>query len=324
MLAACLNALARQTDQDFEVIVIDNSGTGVIEQELARRPTIRVHRSDRNLGFAGAMNRACEMCKASFLATLNDDTEPHPGWLAALRREMGVDKAIGMCASQVRLKLGTDSTPRLDSAGMLMALDGSSKQRGHGQSPDSFPQREAVLFPSASAALYRREMLDDIGLFDADFFLYCEDTDLGLRARWNGWECVYVPEAVVDHHYSQSSSAASALKAWHVERNRLWVAAKNFPVAMLIAVPWHSALRYFWHLVYLVQNRGAAAKFQGEGGGILMLIGIILRAHWSLLTHFGELRRKRRAIRNGALLTDKQFASLVTRHSISGREIAGQ
>ena len=72
-------------------------------------------------------------------------------------------------------------------------------------------------------------MLEEIGGFDDDFFLYCEDTDLGLRARWAGWKCLYVPEAVVEHHYSHSAGRASPLKAYYVERNRLFVLVKNFP-----------------------------------------------------------------------------------------------
>lgn len=321
LLAACLRALELQTERDFEVIVVDNSGTGAIELELSElAPTLilRTRRSPRNLGFAAAINLAWSLSEAPFLATLNDDAEPHPGWLAALRREMSAYADLGMCASQVRRHGSTE----LDSAGMLIFGDGSSKQRGQGRSASEYGARKSVLFPSASAALYRRAMLDDIGLFDPDFFLYCEDTDLGLRARWNGWECIYVPDAIVDHHYSQSSGAASPLKAWHIERNRLWVAAKTFPIRMLIAAPFHTAARYFWHVFYMLRGHGTAAQFHREGNGILSLLGIVLRAHWSLVTHFGELRRKRQAIRRGALITDKQFLALVRNHSIDAREIA--
>ena len=90
---------------------------------------------------------------------------------------------------------------QLDSAGMLMALDGSSKQRGQGRPPEDFPVAEEVLLPSGSAAIYRRRMLEQIGGFDDDFFLYCEDTDLGLRARWAGWKCLYAPDAVVERFF---------------------------------------------------------------------------------------------------------------------------
>ena len=78
--------------------------------------------------------------------------------------------------------------------------------------PEDFPVLEEVLLPSGSAALYRRAMLDQIGGFDDDFFLYCEDTDLGLRARWAGWKCLYVPDAVVEHHYSHSAGARVAIE----------------------------------------------------------------------------------------------------------------
>ena len=320
-LAACLQALVHQTERDFEVIVVDNSGTGAIQSELQACTfafPLRVYRSSYNLGFGAAVNQAWAMSAAGYLATLNDDAEPHPGWLAALRREMERAPGLGMCASQVRLR----GAGLLDSAGMLICMDGSSKQRGHRELPALYGQPTPVLLPSASAALYRREMLDDAGLFDADFFLYCEDTDLGLRARRNGWECAYVPDAIVDHRYSQSSSAASPLKVWYIERNRLWVAAKNFPLPLLLAAPWHSALRYFWHLVYLLQNRGAAAQFRSEGNGALALIGIVIRAHGSVLLHGKQLMGKRRAIREHARVPDRQFTALLKRFSLSAREIA--
>src|SRR6202042_3030624 len=116
--------------------------------------------------------------------------------------------------------------------------------RGSGRPPEDFPVLEETFFPSGSAALYRRTMLNAIGAFDSRMFVYCEDTDLGLRARWAGWKCLYVPDAVVEHHYSHSAGGASPLKAYYVERNRLFVLVKNFPIGMLLAAPWISLARY--------------------------------------------------------------------------------
>jgi Predicted glycosyltransferases len=187
----------------------------------------RVIENDRNRGFGGACNQAFEASAAPFVATLNDDAAACPGWLGALLQALESRPDAGMCASRVLLGEGE----RIDSAGMLIASDGSSKQRGHQAPPPAFASAEEVLLPSGSAALYRRRMLDQIGAFDEDFFLYCEDTDLGLRARWAGWNCVYSPDAVVRHVYSHSSGRASALKAYYVERNRLFVILKRFPVS---------------------------------------------------------------------------------------------
>jgi cellulose synthase/poly-beta-1,6-N-acetylglucosamine synthase-like glycosyltransferase len=145
----------------------------------------------RNAGFGRAINQGLRASSSPYVATLNDDAVAHPEWLAEMVSALESRPDAGMCASQVRLF----GEPRLDSAGMQVAGDGSSKQRGHGRLPEDFPVLEEVLMASGSSALYRRSMLEDIGGFDDDFFLYCEDTDLGLRARWAGWKCLYVPQA---------------------------------------------------------------------------------------------------------------------------------
>ncbi len=316
-LQECLESLLLQTRRDFEVIIVDNSGKG-----LARRHGsvcgVTIIENDRNAGFGGAINQGMRASSAPYLATLNDDAVAHPKWMEALAAAIERRPDVGMCASQVRLF----GEPRLDSAGMLVALDGSSKQRGHGRPPEDFPVLEEVLLPSGSAALYRRAMLDEIGGFDDDFFLYCEDTDLGLRARWAGWKCLYVPEAVVEHHYSHSAGAASPLKAYYVERNRIFVLAKNFPAAMLAAAPFVSLARYLWHAFYILQGRGSAARFRAEGNAGPRMAWYVVRAHLALIPHAGRLRRQRRAIRAGARITRRVFQRLLRSYSISARRVA--
>lgn len=314
-LSQCLDALGRQTRRDFEVVIIDNSGKG-----LAQRfdGAARVLVNPRNLGYGAAINQALAAAGAPYLAALNDDAVVRPGWLAALVDALERRPDAGMCASQVRL-FGEDL---LDSAGMLVAADGSSKQRGHGRPPADFPVPEETLFPSGSAALYRRAMLDDIGGFDPRFFLYCEDTDLGLRARWAGWKCLYAPDAVVEHHYSHSAGRASPLKAYYVERNRLFVVAKNFPARMVLAAPLVTAARYFWHAWYLLRGQGPAARFRAEGHAGPRMLWYSLKAHLALALHAPALWRDRARIRSRARITPAVFRHLVRCHSISARKVA--
>jgi GT2 family glycosyltransferase len=316
-LQECLEALGRQTRRDFEVIVVDNSGQG-----LARRnglpPATRVIENTRNAGYGIAINQGLHASSAPYVASLNDDAVPHPDWLDALVRALEQRPDAGMCASQVRL-FGEE---RLDSAGMLVARDGSSKQRGHGRMPDDFPVAEETLFPSGSAALYRRAMLEEIGGFDEHFFLYCEDTDLGLRARWAGWKCLYVPEAVVEHHYSHSAGRASPVKAYFVERNRLFVVAKNFPARMLLAAPFATVARYLWHAWYILEGRGSAARFRAEGHAGPRMLWYVVRAHAALFGNGARLWRQRREIRASARITPAIFAHLIRSHSISARRVA--
>jgi len=279
---------------------------------------MRVIANARNVGFGAAVNQAFASSQAPYLATLNDDAVAHPQWLEALLRDAEAHPKAGMFASQVRMA----DTLDLDSSGMLIAADGSSRQRGHGQPFGTFCWEADALFPSGSAALYRRSMLEQTGTFDESFFLYCEDVDLGLRARWAGWECRYVNDAVVEHRYSHSAGRASTLKAYYVERNRLCTAIKNFPVSMLLRAPWAALTRYFWHAVSILRGRGKAAEFVHGGQSAAMLPFLALRAHVAAAARLPRLLRERRRIFRSRAITSKQFEELLRRHSISARQVA--
>jgi GT2 family glycosyltransferase len=317
-LDSCLHALNNQTYSDFQVVIVNNSG-----RELAIGGgqfvfPISVISPAANVGFGAAINMAIRATDARFVVTLNDDTEPDPGWLSALVREMESDPEIGMCASNIRMFNGD----QLDSAGMSICFDGSSRQRGHREPSTGFTQSEDVLLPSACAALYRRAMLDEIGLFDEDFFLYCEDTDLGLRARWSGWRCRYVAGAAVRHRYSHTAGAFSPLKARYVERNRLWVAIKNFPAAMLIASPIVAFQRYLWQIAAIRSQRGAAAEFMRSGQSFASAGAILAAAHWDTLLQLPALLRKRAALRRKRRLRPAEFTRLMRAHRITAKDLA--
>ncbi len=312
-----MESLGRQTRRDFEVIIVDNSGRGLVRQHSITS-TIRVIENSANLGFGAAINQGIRASAWPYVATLNDDAVAHPRWLEALVCALERRPDAGMCASQVRFF----GEQRLDSAGMLVCADGSSKQRGHGKPPGDFPVPEETLFPSGSAALYRRAMLDEIGGFDDRFFLYCEDTDLGLRARWAGWKCLYAPDAVVEHHYSHSAGRASPLKAYYVERNRLFLLVKNFPAGMLLRAQAVALARYFWHVRYLFTGHGSAARFRAEGNAGPKMLWYVIRAHIAMLAEARRLWRERRAIRSRARITPRVFRYLLRTNSISARKVA--
>jgi len=317
-LVECLDALAQQTRRDFEVVIVDNSGQGLVRAGEAGQRGASVIEPQCNVGFGAAINLGFRQSRSPYLAALNDDAAPRAEWIGELVSAAEAHPEAGMFASPVRFY----GEEHLDSAGMVIARDGSSKQRGHLFPAGEFAREEEVLLPSGSAALYRRAMLEQIGLFDEDFFLYCEDTDLGLRARWAGWSCIYVPGAAVEHHYSHSAGRASRLKAYYVERNRLFVVAKNFPARMLWAVPFATLARYWWHVRSIAQGRGTAAQFRREGNSRLRLAVIVMRAHWALARNAGSLWRKRREIRRRAKLSAVEFARLLRAHSVSVRRVA--
>jgi len=99
-------------------------------------------------------------------------------------------------------------------------------------------------------------MIAQTGFFDANFFAYCEDTDLGLRGRRAGWHALLAAGAVVYHKYSATSGAFSPFKLYLVERNHFWTAFKNFPLILLLALPALTAYRYLLQFLLLIKNDG--------------------------------------------------------------------
>jgi hypothetical protein len=100
------------------------------------------------------------------------------------------------------------------------------------------------------------------------------------------------------------------------------VLAKNFPARMLFAAPFAALARYSWHAWYLLQGRGAAARFRAEGNAGPKMLWYVLRAHAALLGALPRLWRQRRQIRAGARITPTVFRRLVRSHSITARKVA--
>jgi GT2 family glycosyltransferase len=312
-----LAALARQTHPDFDIVIVDNSGSGRVRRDHKVAERSRIIENPANVGFGAAANQGFRASNRPFVAVLNDDTAPRPQWLEMLTQAITSDARAGMCASRVLFA----GSATLDSAGMLIARDGSSKQRGHGEPAERYSRAGEALLPSGAAALYRRAMLDEIGMFEESYFLYCEDTDIGLRARWAGWLCLYVPEAVVEHRYSQSAGRASALKAWYVERNRLFTVVRNFPGRALVRLPAATVARYLWHLWFAFTGRGTTAEYVRQAS-TFTLAGIVIRAHCATVMNLRGLLRERRRIRRSARLSAREFVRLLDEHRISAREVA--
>lgn len=206
LLHDCLESLKAQTFKDFEVIVIDNN----------------VH----NRGFSKGCNEGIRQAKGEYIALLNNDARAHAHWLEELVKAVDKCPNAGMFASRVLKPDGN-----LESAGCWIHPDGNGMCRRD--------EIHRVAFPSGCAALYRKSMLDEIGLFDERFFAYNEDTELGMRARKAGYGCVYVPLAIVTHLGSQSTSRNSLKKLFWVERNRVLIMLKHYSFLQMIrSIPW--------------------------------------------------------------------------------------
>jgi GT2 family glycosyltransferase len=235
-LEKSLSALESQTYRDFEVIVVDNaSSDGSVDYLEAHFPSARIVENEKNLGFAGGTNSGIRLAKGEYILTLNNDTQVDRRFLECLVEAMQSDKCVGTCAPKMLLPDG-----RINSAGVCLSRSGAAWDRGMFE-PDcgQYDCQQEVFGACAGAALYRKEMLEEIGLFDEDFFLYMEDVDLALRAKLAGWKCIYIPEAVVYHHHGGTAGFGSDLAVYYGNRNVIWYAVKGFPTGLLLtSLPW--------------------------------------------------------------------------------------
>ncbi|MEW6682313.1 MAG: glycosyltransferase family 2 protein [Nitrospirota bacterium] len=315
-LGPCLDSLLEQSYPRLEIIVVDNASTdgslGLLRERYGGK--IRLVLNKENLGFTGGNNAGIAVATGVYVLLINNDAVADPGWAAALVREAEADPLIGMCASKIVL---FDDPTVIDSVGLLLARDGLGRGRGRLERDDGrFDRAVDVLIPSACAALYRRTMLDGIGLFDEQFFMYCEDVDLGLRGRVAGWRCRYVPDAVVRHHYSKSAGGYSPRKIFLVERNRVWVMLKSFPWLLVAAsLPW-TAVRLWWHSYAAWQGRGGAGRAV-EGVRPHALVATVLRAYLAALAGAVAVLRRRR-VRTSVV----EFLRWLRYHGTSARDVA--
>ena len=227
-LEKCLSALAAQTYPAVEVIVVDNgSSDGSLAWIAVHFPAVQVVANASNLGFAVANNQGIAAARGAFVALLNNDAWADPDWLANLYAAIEPDARIGMVASLMLLAARPEV---VDSAGICVDRCGISWDRAGGQSAAEWSMGPAEVFGAcAGAALYRREMLDELGGFDEDFFAYLEDVDLAWRARWLGWRASYAPAARVYHIHSGTGGEGSAFKTYWLARNKIQLLLKDYP-----------------------------------------------------------------------------------------------
>ena len=207
-IARCLDSVLAQNWGPLEIIVVDNASQDRTASILADyKQHLQIIYNRENRGFSAAQNQA--ICKASgeWILTLNPDVVLDSNFVSHLVQAGNRNRDIGtVCGKLLSVSPNFETSPerRLDSAGIYFTPTFRHFDRGMNlPDGDEYNGAAFVFGATAAAALYRNRMIQDISVagefFDEDFFLYREDADVSWRAQLQGWQCLYLPEAVGYH-----------------------------------------------------------------------------------------------------------------------------
>lgn len=297
LLPTVLAALRAQTFGDFEIILIDDaSSDDSVAWVEANYPEVRLLVNRHNQGFVKSCNTAVDAAHGRLVVLLNSDTEPEATWLAELAPVICAHPQAAIFASKLLL---FDDRHKLHTTGDLMGADGIPRNRGVWEEDrGQYDQATAIFSGCGGGSAYRREVWQQLGGFDDEFWMYVEDADFAFRAQLAGWGAIFAPKARVYHHLS--ATGGGALASYYVGRNTLWLIAKNMPTGLLLRnLPKIVAAQVQIALDALRHYRGdaARARLRGQLAGLLGL---------------PQQLRKRQVIQQRKQVEDATLAKLLT------------
>jgi GT2 family glycosyltransferase len=300
----CLESVLAQRYANKEIIVIDNASTdGTVDILEQFEDRCQIVYNDENIGFAAAQNQAIRGTTGDWVLTLNPDVLLLPNFIQALVDAGLLDSKIGsVCGKLLTILASFDlpDKPLVDSTGiyftpMLRHLDRGSQEVDNGH----YLQYEYVFGATAAAALYRRQMIEDVSIgdefFDPDFFVYREDADVAWRAQLMGWRCIYTPHARGYHVRNVLPGNRRALPPainMHSVKNRFLMRIKNMTGDL------------YWRNWFSITARDIVVL-----SCCLVREQSSLKALWYVTRNWKRVMAKRREIMNRKRVDDDYIAS---------------
>lgn len=271
----CLESVKLVRPMVDHVVVVDNGSHDGSADACARYyPEAIILRNPENLGFAAACNQGMKHALdlgVDFVFLLNNDAELRPETISHLVEAAERRPECGLFAG----KILTDDGRRIWCAGVDVGFfPNLQRLRGFNQ-PDrgQFESEQEVSALTGCGLLIRRTLLEEVGFFDTDFFVYLEDIDLAWRARKKGMKSLYVPQAVMQHAFSASTGGGySPMRKYMAAYNLVLFLKKHrsfdrwaaFIVFEILLWP----VLYLWSLIR-GQSHVAIAKWKGTWSALL-------------------------------------------------------
>lgn len=222
-LLRCLESLRKISKElPFEVWIIDNASTDKsIDQAIDKFPEFKYLKNDENLGFGKAHNLVMKNAKTPYILTLNPDTIIPSGTIKFMYEFMENNPSIGVSSCKVEKENGKIDKashrgfPTLWASFLYIVFKNDKLYHLTDRNMNIPHEVDSVV---GAFMFLRKSVLEKIGYFDEDYFLYGEDIDLCFRIKQGGFLVMYVPEVKIIHtkgissgikEHSQSTSRAS-------------------------------------------------------------------------------------------------------------------
>lgn len=272
IIRQCLDSLLAQT-VPCTVIVVDNGSTDSSVKIINKHyPTVTLLAQSKNLGFAGGVNVGIEYAidhGFDYVGLLNNDAVANKKWLEYL---LNAIKRPRLHLGAVMATVKNMDKKTLDGTGEVYTSWGIHYPRGRNEEAKGQYDDSTVIFgASGNASLYNIAALKDVGLFDKDFFAYYEDVDLSWRMQLRGWQVRYVPESVVYHNTSTTSTKLKGFATYQTMKNIPWVVWKNIPLSILWRVLPRFAVVYAAFFASATAKGNFFAAFRGFLVSLLLL-----------------------------------------------------
>lgn len=300
----CLQTVLETDYPNLETLVIDNNSSdktlSIVKKEF---PDIKTISNKTNFGYAKGNNIGVNHAHGTYIAILNPDTIVSKTWLKPLLAALN-NPEIGISQPKIMLK----SHPHLiNLTGKNTHFLGFEFLKNYQKNDFNIGQQEITSF-SGSAFLIKRQTFLDLGGFDEDFFMYCEDGDLSWRSRLMGLKILLVPNSVVYHDYKfqpKEDYQKSKTKFYYLERNRLLMITKNYSLKTLLLILPALLVMEFGMIIYFTSHGWFIEKFKG---------------YLWILSHLSKILNKRRVIQEKRLISDEELTASFT-NKIEFKEI---
>ncbi|WP_407409021.1 glycosyltransferase family 2 protein [Methanobrevibacter sp.] len=268
-LKTFFDSLNEDSEYIGEVIIVDNGSEDkskdYINTNTFNFPVVLIENSE-NLGFSPAVNQGIRKAKYDYIFSLNNDTELKKGSIKHMVDLISSSEDIFSVQAKM---LQYNNKELIDDVGDEYNLLAWTKKTGENHNTNEYVDVVEIFSSCAGAAMYKKPLLEELGMFDDNFFAYMEDVDLAIRSKINGYRNLLCPQAVVYHIGSATSgSRYNEFKVKLAARNNVWVVYKNIPIPLKIINFIFLFLGFFIKYLFFVRKGFGDIYFAGIKEGL--------------------------------------------------------